>query len=90
MERHPRRLRAQGGEDQSHATCPAGKRLYRNGKDCIINGYTAVKLRASISVCKDCALCTQCLRKPAITHVRQVAVLTRKRRRKQVHAQAVG
>lgn len=74
-------------EDQSHATCPAGKRLYRNGKDCIINGYTAVKFRAPISACKDCALRRQCLRKPAITQVRQVAVLTRKR--KQVHTQAM-
>lgn len=28
--------------DQTHATCPAGKTLYRNGKDCTIGAYHAV------------------------------------------------
>ncbi|MBL0162522.1 MAG: IS1182 family transposase [Xanthomonadales bacterium] len=65
-------------DDQSHALCPAGKRLYRNGKECTINHYIAIKFRAPASACKDCALRTQCLRKPDITKVRQVAVLTRK------------
>ena len=65
-------------EDQSHAICPAGKRLYRNGRDCTINHYSAIKFRAPASACKDCALRTQCLRKPDTTKARQVAVLTRK------------
>lgn len=64
--------------DQSHAICPAGKTLYRNGKHCTIGGYAAIKFRAPASACKDCALRTQCLRKPDTTPVRQVAVLTRK------------
>jgi transposase len=64
--------------DQSHAICPAGKTLYRNGKHFTIGGYAAVKFRAPASACKDCALRTQCLRKPDITPVRQVAMLTRK------------
>ena len=65
-------------DDQSHAICPAGKSLYRNGKDCTIGGYNAVKFRAPASACTDCTLRTQCLRKPETTPSRQVAVLTRK------------
>ena len=74
-------------EDHSHAICPAGQRLYRNGKGCAINQYAAIKFRAPLSACKDCALRTQCLRKPAITKVRQVAVLTRKQ--KATHTQSM-
>lgn len=32
-------------KDRSHAICPAGLRLYRNGKDCTVGGYQAVKFR---------------------------------------------
>jgi hypothetical protein len=64
--------------DQSYAVCPAGKRLHRNGKDCTIGGYAAIKFRAPDSACKDCSLRTKCLRKPQATRSRQVAVLTRK------------
>jgi transposase len=65
-------------EDQTHATCPTGKKLYRNGKDCKIGGYTAIKFRAPASACTDYPLRTQCLRKPDTTPSRQLAVLTRK------------
>jgi len=64
-------------EDQSHAICPDGKILYRNGKNCTIGGYSAIKFRAPASACKECPLRRQCLRKPGTTPVRQVAVLTR-------------
>lgn len=30
-------------ECRSHCLCPAGKRLYRNGGECTINGYAATK-----------------------------------------------
>lgn len=73
-------------EDHAYATCPAGKRLYRNGKECNIGGYAAVKFRAPISACKDCALRAQCLRKPDTSKVRQVAVLTRKEMATHTHA----
>lgn len=63
--------------DQSHATCPAGERLYRNGKDCTVGAYRALKFRAPVSACRDCTLRKQCLRKPDTTPARQVAVLTR-------------
>jgi hypothetical protein len=64
--------------DQSHAICPAGKRLHRNGKDCTIGGYHALKFTAPINACRDCAWRERCLRKPGTTRNRQVAVLTRK------------
>lgn len=64
--------------DAAYATCPAGKRLYRNGQACNIGGYAAIKFRAPLSACSECALRAQCLRKPNTTKVRQVAVLTRK------------
>lgn len=65
-------------DDQSYAICPAGKKLHRNGGNCTMGGYTAVKFRAPASACKDCPLRTKCLRKPDKTKFRQVAVLTRK------------
>jgi transposase len=64
-------------DDHRHAICPAGKRLYRNGKDCTIRGYRAIKFRAPESACADCTLRAKCLRKPDTTPVRQVALLTR-------------
>jgi hypothetical protein len=65
-------------DDHSHATCPAGKRLYRNGRDCTIRGYRAIKFRAPISTCAGCPLRARCLRKPDTTPARQVALLIRK------------
>ena len=65
-------------DDHSHAICPAGKTLHRNGRDCTIGGYRAIKFRAPISSCKDCPLRTRCLRKPGATRSRQVALLIRK------------
>ncbi|QBB72028.1 IS1182 family transposase [Pseudolysobacter antarcticus] len=64
--------------DHSHAICPAGQRLYRNGKDCTIGSYAAIKFRAPAATCEHCTRRAQCLRKPETTPARQVAVLTRK------------
>jgi len=58
---------------QGTCTCPAGKRLYRNGGHCTINGYTAVKFSGAQ---RDCVPCTQrdrCLRTPDKTMTRQVS-----------------
>jgi len=58
--RKPTKPRLFGSEDfiiapdQSYATCPAGKRLHRNGKDCTIGGYAAIKFRAPDAACKGC------------------------------------
>lgn len=61
-------------EDLSHAICPAGKRLYRNGRHCDINGFEAVKFTGAKRDCGACELRTRCLRNPQHTPVRQVAV----------------
>lgn len=64
-------------EDMSHAICPAGKILPRNGKEYTLGKYTAIKFKAAQATCKPCALRPLCLRKPEATPSRQVAVLTR-------------
>ena len=53
--------------------CPAGKTLYGNGKNCIHNGYTAVKFQGAQRDCIPCEQRDQCLRTPARTKTRQVA-----------------
>ena len=64
--------------DHSHAVCPAGKTLHRNGRGCTVGAYRAIKFRAPRSACQDCALRAKCLRKPDTTPTRQVALLIRK------------
>jgi transposase len=61
-------------KDLSHAICPAGKRLYRNGRHCDLNGYEAIRFRGNKGDCRDCALRARCLRHPDKTVERQVAV----------------
>jgi transposase len=64
-------------EDHSHAVCPAGQRLYRNGRDCALRGgFRATRFRAPVGACAHCALRKQCIRKPGSTRSRQVAVIT--------------
>ena len=65
-------------EDRSHAICPAGKRLYRNGAHCKIGGYQAIKFTGAQRDCGNCAQRAQCLRHPQRSTVRQVAFLTGK------------
>jgi transposase len=65
-------------EDRSHAICPAGKRLYRNGAHCKIGGYGAIKFTGSQRDCAKCLLRAQCLRHPHRSIVRQVAFFTGK------------
>lgn len=42
-------------DDRSHCLCPAGKRLYRNGGECTINGYAATKYSGAERDCVPCA-----------------------------------
>ncbi|MGQ0657198.1 MAG: transposase [Chromatiales bacterium] len=58
--------------DEKRCICPAGKQLYRNGSNLVINGYRAVKFCAPKSACRPCALRSQCLKHPQRTEVRQV------------------
>jgi transposase len=57
---------------QRTCTCPAGKRLYRNGANITVGSLTGVKFTAPKSACLPCPLRTQCLRTPETTPVRQV------------------
>jgi hypothetical protein len=61
--------------DHGHAICPAGKRLYRNGRHLDLQGFEAVHFRANKGDCRHCTLRTQCLRHPQRTVERQVALL---------------
>jgi hypothetical protein len=60
--------------DGSHAICPAGKRLYRNGAHCRIGGYEAMKFTGTKRDCAKCPIRARCLRHPKRTSVRQVAI----------------
>ena len=59
-------------EDLSHCICPAGKRLYRNGANVVINGYAAVKFHGAQRDCLPCTLRDRCLKHPERTPARQV------------------
>jgi len=64
--------------DLSHCICPAGKRLYRNGRHHNLNGFEAIKFTGTKRECGRCALRERCLRHPESTPVRQVAIFLRK------------
>ena len=53
--------------------CPAGKRLYGHGSNCVVNGYRAIKFQGALQDCVPCDMRGQCLRTPAKTKTRQVA-----------------
>jgi hypothetical protein len=59
-------------EDKTHCICPAGKRLYRNGGNVIVNGNQAVKFRGRKTDCRVCEFREKCLRHPERTEERQV------------------
>lgn len=60
-------------DDLSHCICPAGKRLYRSGKEVKIGRHLATKFKGPKGACVPCRLRSQCLRTPERTQVRQVA-----------------
>jgi len=59
-------------QDLSHCICPAGKRLYRNGANVLINGYAGVKFHGAERDCLPCTLRDRCLKHPERTSARQV------------------
>jgi hypothetical protein len=59
-------------EDKSHCICPAGKRLYRNGSNVVVNGQRAIKFHGRLTDCRVCELRERCLRYPDRTEARQV------------------
>lgn len=66
-------------DDCSHCVCPTGKRLYRNGANCTIGGYAAIKFRGAKQDCLPCERRAECLRSPDKTQTRQVAFLQGRR-----------
>jgi len=59
-------------EDKSHCICPAGRRLYRNGGNVVVNGQRAIKFHGRKTDCRICELRERCLRHPDRTEARQV------------------
>ncbi len=53
--------------------CPAGKKLYQNGSNCIHNGFLSTKFSGTLRNCVPCDQRNQCLRTPDKTKVRQVS-----------------
>jgi len=58
----------------THLTCPAGKRLHRNGGNCNKQGLRAIQFSAAQRDCQKCPLRAQCLRHPQRSKRRQVAI----------------
>lgn len=59
--------------DARTCVCPAGKSLYRKGRNLVINGFVSEQFRGAKRDCVPCALRTRCLRTPDTTAVRNVA-----------------
>jgi len=54
--------------------CPAGKRLYSNGRANNLGGYEALRFQGAKRDCLPCAHRERCFKDPAKTEVRQVAI----------------
>jgi len=52
--------------------CPAGKPLYANGENVVINGYRGMKFCGAKRTCGPCSLRHRCLKHPERTPTRQV------------------
>lgn len=71
--------------------CPAGKSLYRTGKDIVVGNLIGDKFRGAKRDCVPCPLRARCLRHPARTATRQVMFFTarvaqpRQRKRRPTH-----
>ncbi len=59
--------------DARTCVCPAGKFLYRKGRNLVTNGFVSEQFRGAKRDCAPCPLRAQCLRTPDTTPVRNVA-----------------
>ena len=64
--------------DKSFCICPAGKRMYRDGGNVLINGMRFIKFRGSKTNCIPCGLRAKCMKNPEQTITRQFAYYTGK------------
>ena len=62
-------------EDKRFCICPAGKRMYRNGGNVILDRSTAIKFRSCKTDCRACEVRERCLRNPDTSEVRQVCFI---------------
>jgi len=62
-------------EDKRFCICPAGKRLYRNGGNVILDRNRAIKFRSRKTDCRVCKVRERCLRNPETSEVRQVCFI---------------
>jgi len=60
--------------DTGTCLCPAGKKLYQNGSNCVHNGYISTKFSGALRDCMPCDQRAKCLRTPDKTKVRQVSL----------------
>ncbi len=62
-------------DEKTHTCiCPAGRKLYSNGRAKNLGGYEALKFRGAKRDCLPCSLRAQCMRDPSKTRTRQVAI----------------
>ena len=59
-------------EETGICRCPAGKKLYQNGANCLHNGLIGTKFQGAQRDCLPCERRNQCLRTPDKTQTRQV------------------
>ena len=59
--------------EQRTCMCPAKQPLKLNSANAIISGRNAIVFKGTTATCEACPLRSQCLRKPEVTAVRQVA-----------------
>ena len=59
--------------DARTCVCPAGKSLYRKGRNLVTTGFIGEHFRGAKRDCTPCTMRTQCLRTPDSTPVRNVA-----------------
>jgi transposase len=62
--------------DKDFCICPAGKRMYRDGVNVLINGMRFIKFRGSKMNCVPCGLRAKCMKNPEQTVTRQFAYHT--------------
>ncbi|HYD50290.1 MAG TPA: transposase [Terriglobales bacterium] len=53
--------------------CPAGKKMWRTGRNTVMSGKRVIRFRGAEFNCVGCPLRAKCIRKPETTKTRQVA-----------------
>jgi transposase len=64
--------------DKSFCICPAGKRMYKSGSNCIQNGKHTIRYRGTKRDCLPCQVRAKCMKNPEVTEIRQFAHFTGK------------